>query len=94
MLQWPIMLQTEKKQELIKKFAAKEGDTGSAQVQIALLTDRITGLTEHLKANKQDHNTRRALLRLTARRRRFLSYLYRNDHASYLQVVRELGLRR
>lgn len=88
------MLQAEKKQELIEKFAVREGDTGSAQVQIALLTDRITALTEHLKANKHDHNTRRALLRLTARRRRFLSYLYQNEHETYLDVVGKLGLRR
>ncbi len=94
MLQLPIMLQGEKKQELIGKFAVREGDTGSVEVQVALLTDRITALTEHLKVSKQDHNTRRALLRLTARRRRFLSYLDRNDHERYNELVSRLGLRR
>ncbi len=88
------MLQAEKKQELIGKFAVSEGDTGSVEVQVALLTNRISALTEHLKANKHDHNTRRALLRLTARRRKFLSYLDRNDHERYSELVRRLGLRR
>ncbi len=94
MLQLPIMLQAEKKQELIQKFAVHEGDTGSVEVQVALLTDRITALTAHLKANKHDHTTRRALLRLTARRRKFLSYLDRNDHARYSELVSQLGMRR
>ncbi len=94
MLQLPIMSQSENKKELISKFAIREGDTGSMDVQVALLSDRINALTEHLKANKQDHTTRRALLRLTARRRRYLSYLDREDHTRYAKLVSSLGLRR
>ncbi len=88
------MLQIEDKQKLIRKFAVSEGDTGSVEVQVAVLTQRISGLTEHLKANKHDHNTRRALLRLTARRRRLLSYLHRTDPDRYAKLVDMLGLRR
>jgi small subunit ribosomal protein S15 len=88
------MLQSEKKKELVSQFALTEGDTGSVEVQVALLTHRIAALTEHLKANSHDHNTRKGLLRLTARRRTFLSYLEREDAARYRSLVARLGLRR
>ncbi|TFH37252.1 MAG: 30S ribosomal protein S15 [Dehalococcoidia bacterium] len=88
------MLQSEKKKEIVSQFAMSEGDTGSVEVQVALLTARISALTEHLKANSHDHNTRMGLLRLTARRRTFLSYLERTDVERYRTVVARLGLRR
>jgi small subunit ribosomal protein S15 len=88
------MLQSEKKREIVSQFAIGEGDTGSADVQVALLTERISALTDHLKANNHDHNTRKGLLRLTARRRKFLSYLERTDVERYRSVVSRLGLRR
>lgn len=88
------MLQSEKKKELIGQFALGEGDTGSADVQIAVLSSRISSLTEHLKVNRHDHNTRRALLRLTGRRRRLLAYVFKNDPERYRSLVARLGLRR
>jgi len=88
------MLQSEKKKEVVTQFAVSEGDTGSADVQVALLTERISALTLHLKANSHDHNTRKGLLRLTARRRKFLSYLERNEPQRYQALVTRLGLRR
>lgn len=88
------MLQSEKKKEIVSRFAVSEGDTGSVEVQVALLTARIAALTEHLKANSHDHNTRKGLLQLTARRRRFLSYLERTDAGRYASLVSSLGLRR
>jgi len=88
------MLQAEKKKELVGQFAVKEGDTGSVEVQVAILSARISALTEHLRANKHDHNTRRALLRLTGRRRRFLSYVQKSDVDRYRSLVSRLGLRR
>ena len=88
------MLQSEKKRDLIERYATKEGDTGSADVQVAILSERISGLTEHLKANKHDHSTRRALLRLTGRRRKLLRYIESNDASKYRELVSRLGLRR
>ncbi len=88
------MLQCEKKKELISQYAVNEGDTGSADVQVALLTERISALTAHLKANSHDHNTRMGLLRLTARRRKFLTYLERTEGQRYRALVARLGLRR
>jgi small subunit ribosomal protein S15 len=88
------MLQSEKKKEIVSQFAVGEGDTGSVEVQVALLTERITALTEHLRANRHDHNTRKGLLRLTARRRKFLTYLERNDAERYRTLIARLGLRR
>lgn len=84
----------EKKQELIKKFAINEQDTGSPEVQIAILTERIVNLTEHMKANKKDFHTRRGLLILVGRRKRLLSYLSRTDERRYSTLVQELGLRK
>jgi len=88
------MLQSEKKKEIVSQYGLKEADTGSADVQIALLTQRINALTDHLKANKHDHSTRRALLRLTGRRRRLLAYLERTETERYGVLVGKLGLRR
>jgi small subunit ribosomal protein S15 len=88
------MLQSEVKKELIGQYALGESDTGSADVQIAVLSARITALTEHLKTNRHDHNTRRALLRLTGRRRRLLTYVFKNDPERYRSLVARLGLRR
>ena len=82
------------KQGVIKEFAKKEGDTGSSEVQIALLTQRITELTEHLKANKKDHSTRRGLLAMVSRRRKLLTYLNKEDHAGYLAITDKLKIRR
>jgi small subunit ribosomal protein S15 len=87
-------LTKEKKSELIGKYGRADGDTGSAEVQIALLTDRINHLTEHLKSHKKDHHSRRGLLMLVGKRRRFLDYLKKNDIERYRTVIAELGLRR
>ena len=85
-------LTQEKKQELIQKFGRTDGDTGSAEVQIALLTERINELTEHLRTHRKDHHSRRGLLMLVGKRRRLLQYLQRTDIDR--QVVSDLGLRR
>ncbi len=84
----------ERKQELITKFERKKNDTGSAEVQVALLTERINRLTEHVTLNKQDHDTRRGLLRLVVQRRRLLSYLSKTDADRYNQLIKTLGLRK
>jgi ribosomal protein S15, bacterial/organelle len=86
-------LTAERKQELIAKYGRSEGDTGSAEVQIALLTERINDLTEHLRTHRKDHHSRRGLLMLVGRRRRLLRYLERTDLDRYRKVVSELGLR-
>ena len=87
-------LTQEKKQELIQKFGRADGDTGSAEVQIAILTERINELTEHLRSHTKDHHSRRGLLMLVGKRRRLLRYLERADLDRYRQVVSDLGLRR
>jgi len=84
----------ERKQELVSKFGKAPGDTGSAEVQIALLTERINELTEHLREHTKDHHSRRGLLKLVGQRRRLLRYLQRADIDSYRSLVQELGLRR
>jgi small subunit ribosomal protein S15 len=84
----------ERKQELVTKFGDNEADTGKTEVQVALLTERINELTEHLRAHGKDHHSRRGLLMLVGRRRRFLNYLQRDDLERYRAVIRELGLRR
>ncbi|MCK9519380.1 MAG: 30S ribosomal protein S15 [Dehalococcoidia bacterium] len=88
------MLTQERKTELIKSFGLREGDTGSPEVQVAILTDRIKYLTEHLKANKHDYHTRRGLLKLVGQRRRQLRYLNRKDVNRYRDVIARLGLRK
>jgi small subunit ribosomal protein S15 len=87
-------LTKEKKQELIGKFGREDGDTGSAEVQVALLTERINHLTEHLRTHRKDHHSRRGLLMLVGKRRRFLNYLQRNDLEGYRKLIKDLGLRR
>ncbi|MFO1072973.1 MAG: 30S ribosomal protein S15 [Geminicoccaceae bacterium] len=84
----------ERKQALIGEYATKEGDTGSPEVQVALLTERITGLTEHLKAHQKDFASRRGLLMMVGQRRRLLDYLRRNDAGRYQTLIERLGLRR
>jgi len=87
-------LTKEKKSELIGKYGRGEGDTGSAEVQIALLTKRIEELTEHLRGHAKDHHSRRGLLMLVGKRRRMLRYLERTDLERYRSLVAELGLRK
>jgi len=86
-------LDSAKKAEIISKFARKDNDTGSAEVQIALLTERIKYLTEHLKTNKKDHSSRLGLLKLVGQRRRLLRYLRKKDFAKYNEVKEALGIR-
>jgi small subunit ribosomal protein S15 len=87
-------LTKEKKQELIGKYGRADGDTGSAEVQIALLTARINELTEHLRGHTKDHHSRRGLLMLVGKRRRLLRYLESSDLERYRALVADLGLRR
>jgi small subunit ribosomal protein S15 len=89
-----VSLTREKKTEVIGKFASHEGDTGSPEVQVALLTARINDLTEHLRTHSKDHHSRRGLLMLVGQRRRLLNYLNRHDVERYRALVQELGLRR
>ena len=86
-------LTSEKKQEIIKKYGESENDTGSAKVQIALLTVRIRELTEHFKIHKKDHHGRRGLVMMVSKRRSLLKYLKRIDLGSYAVLIKELGLR-
>lgn len=87
-------LSQERKQELIKSFQIHENDTGSPEVQIAILTERINYLNEHLKKNKKDHHSRRGLLKMVGQRRALLDYLKDNDFDRYRNIVTRLGLRR
>jgi small subunit ribosomal protein S15 len=87
-------LTQEKKAELIEKFGDTPQDTGKAEVQVALLTERINQLTDHLRTHKKDHHSRRGLLMLVGQRRRFLNYLQRSDLERYRALVKELGLRK
>ena len=87
-------LTQEKKAELIEKFGNSPQDTGKSEVQIALLTERINQLTDHLRTHKKDHHSRRGLLMLVGQRRRFLRYLERSDLERYRSLVKELGLRK
>jgi small subunit ribosomal protein S15 len=87
-------LTVEDKQEIVARFGKDENDTGSTQVQVALLTRRINDLTEHLREHKHDHHSRRGLLMLVGQRRRFLNYLQKSDLEGYRQLVKDLGLRK
>ena len=87
-------LHQERKAELVTKFRTHESDTGSPEVQVALLSERIAHLTEHLKTHSKDHHSRRGLLMLVGQRRRLLRYLQNSDLDRYRQVVADLGLRR
>lgn len=88
------MLGTERKQEIIEEFKRHEGDTGSPEVQIALLSNRITYLTEHFKTHKKDHHSRRGLLKVVGQRRRLLDYLIKQDVERYRTIIKALGIRR
>lgn len=88
------MISKERKQEIIAAYGRKEGDTGSPEVQIALLTERITELTEHLKINKKDHHSRRGLLKMVGQRRGLLEYLKKKDIEGYRALIERLGLRK
>lgn len=91
----PIMAQsTVKKKEIIEKFAAHEGDTGSPEVQIALISDRITYLTAHFQTNAKDHHSRRGLLKLVGQRRSLLQYLRKKDINRYRAIIQTLGIRK
>lgn len=84
----------ERKAELMKEFGAKEGDTGSPEVQVAILTERITNLTEHFKDHKKDNHSRRGLLKLVSQRRRLLDYVKSKDDGRYQSLIKRLGIRR
>ncbi len=84
----------EEKTRLIKKYQVHEGDTGSPEVQIALLTERINGLTSHFEMHKKDHHSRRGLLKMVGRRRALLNYLRKKDIERYRKVISDLGLRK
>jgi len=88
------MIAKEKKQNIISEYGRKEGDTGSPEVQIAILTARIQELTEHLKANPKDHHSRRGLLKMVGRRRRLLAYMRRTDLEGYRELIAKLGIRK
>ncbi|EKU71645.1 30S ribosomal protein S15 [Selenomonas sp. F0473] len=88
------MLTQKRKQEIIKEHATHEGDTGSPEVQIAVLTARIQYLTEHLKEHKKDHHSRRGLLKMVGHRRRLLGYLYKTDIERYRAIITKLNLRK
>jgi small subunit ribosomal protein S15 len=89
-----VPLAREAKEQVISEYAVHDGDTGSAEVQIALLTERIKELTEHLRSFPKDNQSRRGLLRLVGQRRRLLAYLVKKDNARYRAVIARLGLRR
>ena len=84
----------EQKQEVIKKFETAKGDTGSPEVQVAILTTRITNLTEHFKSHKKDNHSRRGLLVMVNKRRSLLDYLKKNDQERYAKLIQALGLRK
>ncbi len=88
------MLVTEKKQEIINSFKLHDNDTGSPEVQIAILTERINYLTEHFKVHKKDHHSRRGLLKIVGQRRRMLDYLKKKDIERYRSIIGKLGIRR
>lgn len=88
------MLGTERKQEIINEYKRHEGDTGSPEVQVALLTERIVYLTDHFKTHKKDHHSRRGLLKMVGQRRRLLDYLIKQDVGRYKTIIKALGIRR
>ncbi len=87
-------ISAERKSALIKEYAVKEGDTGSPEVQVAILTERITNLTEHFKTNKKDNHSRRGLLKMVSLRRKLLDYTKAKDEARYQDLIKRLGIRR
>lgn len=88
------MLVTDKKQEIINAYKLHDSDTGSPEVQIAILTERITYLTEHFKVHKKDHHSRRGLLKIVGQRRRLLDYVKKKDVERYKAIIERLGIRR
>jgi small subunit ribosomal protein S15 len=84
----------ERKEALIKEYAVQDGDTGSPEVQVAILTERIVNLTEHFRSHKKDNHSRRGLLKMVSQRRRLLDYLIAKDKARYANLIKRLGLRR
>lgn len=84
----------ERKQELIKEYAIKDSDTGSPEVQVAILTERINNLTGHFKSHKKDNHSRRGLLKMVSQRRRLLNYVKNNDENRYQDLIKRLGIRR
>jgi small subunit ribosomal protein S15 len=91
---FPMPLTVDRKKDLIEKFKVHEGDTGSPEVQIALLTERVNSLTEHFKLHTKDHHSRRGLLMLIGKRRGLLEYLKRKDAERYRAIIEKLGIRR
>ena len=89
-----MILVKEDKKKVIEKFKTHENDTGSSEVQIAILTQKINRLNEHLKANKKDHHSRRGLVIMVGKRKRLLGYLKNNDMGRYKKIIKELGLRK
>ena len=87
-------LATSRKAEVIKSYATKSGDTGSPEVQVAILTERITSLTEHFKTHAKDHHSRRGLLKMVGQRRRLLDYLKERDYKRYSTIIGKLGIRK
>lgn len=87
-------MNTSAKAEVIKKYATKKDDTGSPEVQVAILTSRISELSEHMQIHKKDFHSRRGLLAMVAKRRKLLDYLKRNDEDRYQKLIKELGIRR
>jgi len=90
----PMSLSAQRKLQLVKDFATKKNDTGSPEVQIALLTERINGLTEHFKQHKNDNHSRRGLLKMVSLRRRLLDHVKSRDAARYQKIIERLGIRR
>ena len=88
------MMTPERKKQIIGEFSRNDNDTGSAHIQVALLTERIKYLTEHLKTHKKDHSSRRGLLKLVGKRAKLLKYLDRKDHEHYLDIIKRLGIRK
>ena len=88
------MLEKETKERIIKEFGRKEGDTGSVEVQVAMLTEQINRLTTHMKANKKDYSSNRGLLKMVGRRKNLMEYLKKNDVNRYRELVKKLGLRK
>ena len=90
----PLSITVEEKARVMKEFATKEGDTGSPEVQVAILTSRITTLTEHFKTHKKDNHGRRGLLKMVAQRRKLLDFLRGKDEGRYQDLIKKLGIRR
>ena len=90
----PMSITAERKAELIQKFATKAGDTGSPEVQVAVLTERINNLTEHFKGHKKDNHSRRGLLKMVSQRRKLLDYIKGKEEARYRTLIKALGIRR